>query len=62
VLKENPTENEVLEKMKGSSFHVAIDDLDFTPFDGHGGRGKLYQLFGDGMGEILDELNERLAA
>ncbi|CAK8711656.1 type I site-specific deoxyribonuclease [Candidatus Electrothrix aarhusensis] len=45
-----------------SSFHVAMDDLDFTPFDAQGGRGKMYQLFGDGMGDILDELNERLAA
>ncbi|MCI5222876.1 MAG: restriction endonuclease subunit R, partial [Candidatus Electrothrix sp. AR4] len=45
-----------------TSFHVDMDDLDFTPFDAHGGRGKMYQLFGDGMGDILDELNERLAA
>jgi len=45
-----------------SSFHVEIDDLDYTPFDAQGGRGKMYQLFGDEMTEILKELNEALVA
>jgi type I restriction enzyme R subunit len=45
-----------------SSFHVEVDDLDFTPFDAQGGRGKMYQLFGDKMAEIINELNEVLAA
>ena len=45
-----------------SSFHVEVDDLDYTPFDAQGGRGKMFQLFGDQMGEIIDELNEALAA
>ena len=45
-----------------SSFHVEVDDLDFTPFDAQGGRGKMYQLFGDKMNEIINELNEVLAA
>jgi len=45
-----------------TSFHVGMDDLDYTPFDAQGGRGKMYQLFGDTMNEILDELNEKLAA
>lgn len=45
-----------------SSFHVEIDDLDYTPFDAQGGRGKMYQLFGDDMTEILNELNEALVA
>jgi type I restriction enzyme R subunit len=44
------------------SFHVELDDLDYTPFDREGGRGRMYQLFGDGMGEIMEELNEALAA
>ena len=38
------------------------DDLDMAPFDAKGGLGKLYQLFGEGMDEIIDELNEVLAA
>jgi len=45
-----------------SSFHVEVDDLDFTPFDAQGGRGKMYQLFGDKINEIINELNEVLAA
>ncbi len=39
-----------------------MDDLDYTPFDAQGGRGKMYQLFGDQMQEIINELNEALAA
>ncbi|QTA79797.1 Restriction endonuclease, type I/III [Desulfonema limicola] len=45
-----------------ASFHVEMDDLDYTPFDAHGGRGKMWELFGDGLGGIIDELNEALAA
>ena len=45
-----------------ASFHIEIDDLDYTPFDAQGGRGKMYQLFGDEMNDILDELNEALVA
>ncbi len=45
-----------------SSFHVGLDDLDYTPFDARGGRGKMWQLFGEKMTEIMDELNEVLAA
>ncbi len=44
------------------SFHVALDDLDYTPFDALGGRGKMWQLFGDQTDDIIDELNEALAA
>lgn len=45
-----------------SSFHIEVEDLDFTPFDGFGGRGKMWQLFGEDMNSIIDELNEELAA
>jgi type I restriction enzyme R subunit len=45
-----------------ASFHVAADDLDYTPFDALGGRGRMWQLFGDRASELLDELNEALAA
>ncbi len=45
-----------------SSYHIEIDDLDYTPFDAQGGRGKMYQLFGKEMEDIIDELNEVLAA
>jgi len=45
-----------------TSLHVEINDLDYTPFDAQGGRGKMWQLFGDEMNKIIDELNEALAA
>ena len=45
-----------------SSYHIEIDDLDYTPFDSKGGRGKMFQLFGNEMNEIINELNEVLAA
>ncbi|WP_423819201.1 type I restriction-modification enzyme R subunit C-terminal domain-containing protein [Salinimicrobium sp. TIG7-5_MAKvit] len=45
-----------------SSYHIEMDDLDYTPFNAQGGRGKMYQLFGNEMNEIIDELNEVLAA
>ncbi|MEH0019715.1 MAG: DEAD/DEAH box helicase family protein [Desulfobacter sp.] len=45
-----------------SSYHIEVDDLDYTPFDAKGGRGRMYQLFGSDMDEIIDELNEILAA
>jgi type I restriction enzyme, R subunit len=45
-----------------SSYHIEINDLDYTPFDAQGGRGKMYQLFGKEMDDIIDELNEVLAA
>ena len=43
-----------------TSFHIEVDDLDYTPFDTHGGRGKMWQLFGDGMNTIITEMNEAL--
>jgi type I restriction enzyme R subunit len=45
-----------------NSFHIERDDLDMTPFDGQGGLGKMYQLFGAKMDTLLDELNEVLVA
>lgn len=43
-----------------SSFHVERDDLDMSPFDSRGGLAKMYQLFGDEMDGVIDELNEAL--
>ena len=45
-----------------SSFHIAHDDLDMAPFDAKGGLGKMHQLFGDQVDEVMDELNKELAA
>ena len=45
-----------------NSFHIERDDLEMSPFDGQGGLGKMYQLFGAKMESLLDELNEVLVA
>ena len=45
-----------------SSYHIEVDDLDYTPFNAQGGRSKMYQLFGNEMDEIINELNEVLVA
>tara|TARA_R110000823_G_scaffold311448_1_gene437143 strand:- start:170745 stop:173537 length:2793 start_codon:yes stop_codon:yes gene_type:complete len=45
-----------------SSFHIEVEDLDYTPFDAHGGRGKMWQLFGEEMEDIIKELNNELVA
>jgi len=45
-----------------ASISVAADDLDYTPFDAQGGKGKMWQLFGNETENIINELNEALAA
>jgi len=45
-----------------TSVHLNTDDLDYTPFDALGGRGKMFQLFGTEMETIIEELNEALVA
>lgn len=45
-----------------TSVHLNMDDLDYTPFDSMGGRGRMFQLFGTDMDSIIDELNEALVA
>ena len=44
-----------------SSMRIERDDLDFAPFDAKGGLGRMYALFGPGMGAVMDEVNEALA-
>ena len=45
-----------------TSFNLDRDDLDMTPFDGKGGIGQMYKLFGDRMDDVINEMNEVLAA
>ena len=45
-----------------SSFHLDREDLDMAPFDAKGGMGRMYQLFGGRMDNVINELNEALAA
>ncbi|MGA8940068.1 MAG: type I restriction-modification enzyme R subunit C-terminal domain-containing protein, partial [Acidobacteriaceae bacterium] len=45
-----------------ASVHIDRDDLDMAPFDAKGGLGKMYQLFGESMATVLNEMNEALTA
>lgn len=44
------------------SFHIDKEDFDLSPFNAQGGLGKMWQLFGERTDEIIEELNEVLAA
>lgn len=44
------------------SFHMDRDDLELAPFDGHGGLGRMWELFGEDMDSLIGEMNEELAA
>lgn len=52
----------MLKEQIATSVHVDAEDLDYTPFDAKGGRGKMWQLFGEEMESIIIELNEALSA
>jgi type I restriction enzyme R subunit len=41
---------------------IEVEDFDYAPFSQQGGLGKVYQVFGDGLNEMLEELNGVLAA
>ena len=45
-----------------NSFQIEKDDFDLSPFNANGGLGKMWALFGDKTDEIINELNEALAA
>jgi type I restriction enzyme, R subunit len=45
-----------------ASFHIEQDDFDLSPFNAQGGLTKMWNLFGEQTDEIIDELNEALAA
>ncbi len=45
-----------------TSLHIEVEELDLTPFNEEGGRGRMYQLFGDCMNEVIEEMNEEMVA
>jgi type I restriction enzyme R subunit len=45
-----------------ASLNIEQDDLEEVPFNTIGGLGRAYELFGDELAALLDELNMRLAA
>jgi type I restriction enzyme R subunit len=49
-------------EVAATSLSIEPDDFDYAPFSQQGGLGKAYQLFGDGLTKVLEELNEVLVA
>jgi type I restriction enzyme R subunit len=45
-----------------SSLAIERDDFEYVPFAQHGGLGKAYQVFGQHLTPLLNELNEVLVA
>jgi type I restriction enzyme R subunit len=45
-----------------TSLEMTVSDLDYAPFAEEGGLGRAAQVFGEGLPNLLDELNEALAA
>ena len=45
-----------------ANLSIETDDFDYAPFAQEGGIGKVYQIFGDDLKELIKELNEKLAA
>ncbi|MCA1702687.1 MAG: type III restriction endonuclease subunit R, partial [Actinobacteria bacterium] len=45
-----------------ASLSISAEDFEAVPFVQHGGLGKAYELFGDQLTPLLDELTEVLAA
>ena len=45
-----------------TSFHLDREDLDYSPFDSKGGMMKMWDLFGESMDGIINELNAELVA
>jgi type I restriction enzyme, R subunit len=65
ALKFTPEQTQWLQMLRdhiATSLHVSAEDLDLTPFHENGGRGRMFQLFGNGWREILEEMNAEVAA
>ena len=53
---------DLIKEHVAASLAVELDDFDYTPFSQRGGAARAYQVFGDTLKPLLDELNEVLAA
>jgi len=60
-----PDQQRWLEMMRdhiATSLEMTVEDLDYAPFAEAGGRGKAVQVFGAELNQVLDEINQALAA
>ena len=45
-----------------ANLSIGTDDFDYAPFAQEGGIGKVYQLFGEKLSGVLEDLNKKLAS
>ena len=45
-----------------ANLSIEKDDFELAPFSREGGLGKVYQVFGNELDQIIEELNGALAA
>lgn len=65
ALKFTPEQTQWLQMLRdhlATSLHISPNDLELTPFHENGGRGRMFQLFGNSWREILEEMNLEVAA
>ena len=53
---------ELIRDHVAASMGIEMDDFEYAPFAQRGGAGKAYQVFGERLEPLLNELNEVLAA
>jgi len=53
---------EMIRNHIAANLAIEPDDFEYAPFAQQGGLGKVHQVFGDRLNEIIEELNETLAA
>jgi len=51
-----------IKKHVAANVRIEVEDFEYAPFAQRGGVGKAYEVFGEGLGVMLEELNEELAA
>jgi type I restriction enzyme R subunit len=45
-----------------SNLGIEAEDFGYAPFDQRGGLGRVHQLFGSQLSNVVDELNRELVA
>ncbi|MBD0373708.1 MAG: hypothetical protein ICV60_22945 [Pyrinomonadaceae bacterium] len=53
---------EMIAEHIATSLNIEAEDFKYSPFSQRGGLGRAYQVFGDSLPNLLEELNEVLAA
>ena len=59
---EKAGEKEMIRDHIAANLGIEPDDFEYAPFAQEGGLGKVYQLFGDELNTLIEQLNESLAA